>query len=131
MAIPASHLDLLERPIIWHVATVGPDGEPQSSPVWAGVDDDGHPVISMLKRRQKVKNLEANPSIAMSAYEVSGDDYRHLELRGTVTIEDDPDHSLIHAMAKKYQGKERYPLPDPPEDRVTIRVTVERAITMG
>lgn len=131
MTLPTSHVDLLERAIIWHVATIGPDGEPQSSPVWAGIDGDSHPVISMLKRRQKVKNLEANPVIAMSAYEPHDGDYRHLELRGTATIEPDPDGSLIHEMAKKYQGLDQYPLPDPPEERVTIRVTVDRAITMG
>lgn len=131
MSIPASHIDLLERAIIWHVATIGTRGEPQSSPVWAGVDDEGHPVISMLKRRQKVKNLVANPSIAMSAYEVVGDSYRHLELRGTVTIEDDPDHSLIHAMAKKYLGLDEYPLAQPDEERVTVRVEVRHSAAMG
>ena len=131
MSIPASHVDLLERAIIWHVATIGPKGEPQSSPVWAGIDNDGHPVISMLKRRQKVKNLVANPSIAMSAYEFDGDGYRHLELRGTVTIEDDPDHSLIHTMAKKYLDLDEYPLAQPNDERVTIRVTVNHAATMG
>lgn len=131
MSIPASHVDLLERAIIWHVATIGPKGEPQSSPVWASIDDDGRPVISMLKRSQKVKNLTADPTIAMSAYEVSGDGYRHLELRGTVTIEDDPDHSLIHAMAKKYLDLDEYPLAQPDDERVTVRVSVEHSATMG
>ncbi len=131
MSIPASHIDLLEGPIIWHVATIGPDGEPHSSPVWAGIDDDGNPIISMLKRRQKVKNLVADPAIAMSAYEFDGENYRHLELRGTATIEDDPDHSLIHEMAQKYLGVDRYAHAQPNEERVTISVTVEHSNTMG
>jgi len=131
MMIPASHVDLLERAIIWHVATIGPDGEPQSSPVWAGIDEDGVVVISMLKRRQKVKNLMANPAIAMSAYERDGESYRHLELRGTATITDDPDHSLIYAMAKKYLGVDRWDYVDPKDARVTIHVAIDHANTMG
>ncbi len=131
MTIPDSHIDLLKRAVIWHVATIGPTGEPQSSPVWAGVDDQGHPVISMLKRRQKVTNLMANPAIALSAYEVDSNGYRHLELRGTATIEDDPGGSLIHAMAKKYLDADRWEEVRPGDERVIIRVAVEHANTMG
>lgn len=132
MTIPASHIDLLERAIIWHVATIGPTGEPQSSPVWAGIDDDGHVIISMLKHRQKVKNLAANPAVALSAYEVSGDSYRHLELRGTVVaIEDDPNHSLIYEMAKKYLGVDDWDAVQPDDERVIIQIAVAHANSMG
>ena len=131
MTIPASHIDLLERPVIWHVATIGPSGEPQSSPVWAGLDDDGTVVISMLKRRQKVTNLKANAAVALSACEHRGDRYRHVELRGTASIEDDPDHTLIYAMAKKYLGVDDWDYVDPKDARVTIRITVILANTMG
>ena len=58
MTIPSSHADLLERAAYWHVATIGPDGEPQSSPVWCGTDDEGNVVFSMLAHRQKSKNLK-------------------------------------------------------------------------
>jgi len=131
MTIPKSHIDLLQRAIIWHVATIGPSGEPQSSPVWAGIDDHGQPVISVLKRRQKAKNLTANPAIAMSAYEYVNSDYRHLELRGTATLIDDPDHSLVHTMAKKYLDIDEWPHLERDDPRVIIRVAVEHAHTMG
>ena len=131
MTIPASHADLLTQPVIWHVATIGPNGEPQSSPVWAGLDDDGHVIISMLRRRQKVKNLMANPAVAMSGY-VEEDGYRHLEIRGTVVaIDDDPDDSLIHVMAKKYLDVDEYPWTQPDDDRVIIRIAVDHTNTMG
>jgi hypothetical protein len=32
--IPGTHTDLLASTALAHVATIGPDGEPQSSPVW-------------------------------------------------------------------------------------------------
>ncbi len=37
-SIPESHLDLFDMPTVWHVATIGPDGEPHVSPVWADFD---------------------------------------------------------------------------------------------
>ena len=39
LPIPASHLDLLTRPICGVLTTMGGDGQPQSSLVW--VDGDG------------------------------------------------------------------------------------------
>jgi PPOX class probable F420-dependent enzyme len=131
MTIPESHADLLERAAYWHVATIGPDGEPQSSPVWCGTDDEGHVIFSMLARRQKSKNLKRNPAIAMSAIDPDNA-YRHLEIRGTVvSIEPDPDHSLIHTMAKKYLGVDAYPWGQPGDERVIVRVRAEHATSMG
>ena len=131
MSIPQSHVDLLERASYWHVATIGPKGEPQSSPVWAGLDEDGHVVISMLAKRQKVRNLRANPAVALSAIDPDNA-YRYLELRGAVmAIDDEPDHELIDAMAKKYMGVDEYPFRQPGDERVTIRIEVEHANTMG
>ena len=131
MTIPQSHADLLDRAAYWHVATIGADGEPQSSPVWCGTDDEGDVVFSMLTRRQKFRNLERNPAIAMSAIDPDNS-YRNLEIRGTVVrMDPDPDHTLIHAMAKKYLGVDVYPWGQPDDDRVIVRVRPEHTTSMG
>ncbi|NNE10962.1 MAG: hypothetical protein HKN41_01815, partial [Ilumatobacter sp.] len=44
--IPQNYRDLLDKRVFWHVATIGPDGELQSSPVWGGFAD-GHFVFSL------------------------------------------------------------------------------------
>ena len=67
MTIPPEYADLLDRQAYWHVATIGPAGEPQSTPVWAGLDDEGLVAFSMTKARQKFRNLQADPAIALSA----------------------------------------------------------------
>ena len=36
--IPESHADLLTKKTFWHIATMGPHDEIQSSPVWGGWD---------------------------------------------------------------------------------------------
>ena len=54
--IPASHLDLLTRPICAVLTTMAADGQPQSSLVW--VDYDGECVrFNTTLERQKGRNL--------------------------------------------------------------------------
>lgn len=131
MNIPAGYEDLLDKAAFWHVATIGPDGSPQSTPVWAGTDGDGHVVFSLTKGRQKYRNLEADPSVALSAIDPDNP-YRYLEIRGTVAaIDHDADNAFIDSMAKKYMGVERYPFHQPGDQRVVVRVGVEHTTHMG
>jgi PPOX class probable F420-dependent enzyme len=59
--IPESHADLFRRPLVAPVTTIGADGQPQSTPVWYLVDDDGVLKTSTTTSRQKYKNLARNP----------------------------------------------------------------------
>ncbi|HEU5434601.1 MAG TPA: PPOX class F420-dependent oxidoreductase, partial [Thermomicrobiales bacterium] len=106
--IPADYADLLERPTFAHVATVGPNGEPQNNPVW--FDWDGERIFfSQTTGRQKVRNIQSEPRVALSIIDPDNP-YRYLEIRGVVErIEPDPDKAFIDKMAKKYLGAEKYP----------------------
>ena len=64
--IPESHRDLFDLPAVWHVATIGPGGEPHVSPVWAGFDGT-HVRFPHAEGRQKWQNLCADDRIAISA----------------------------------------------------------------
>ena len=55
MTIPSSHADLLDSSALAHVATIGPDGAPQSNPVWFGWDGT-HVLFSQTTGRQKYRN---------------------------------------------------------------------------
>ena len=57
--------------------------------------------------------------------------YRYVEIRGTATIEDDPDKAFIDLMAKKYTGADRYGNNQPGDERVVISVTPTHVNTMG
>jgi PPOX class probable F420-dependent enzyme len=122
--VPESHIDILEKKGFAHVATIGPHGEPHSSPVWYGWD--GHELsFSQTTRRQKYRNLQKNRLIALSITDPD-DPYRYVEIRGVVDrIDEDPDYAFIDSMAKKYLDQDVYPWHQPGDHRVIVRVRPE------
>ena len=126
--IPESHRDLLDKKSFAHIATLGPHGEPQSTPVWCGLVG-GRVVFSNTKGRQKYRNLVRDPRIALSIVDPDNP-YRSLEVRGDASIVDDPDKAFINEMANKYIGQD-YPWSTPDEQRVIIQVTPEHVTTTG
>lgn len=122
--------DLLESTALAHVATIGPNGEPQVNPVWFGWDGE-HVRFSQTTTRQKYRNVEREPRIALSIVDPSNP-YRYLEIRGkVVAVEPDPELDFINSMAKKYLGQERYPWHRPEDQRVVVVVEPERTTKMG
>ncbi len=90
--------------IVW-LATVRPDGRPHLVPVWFLWD--GETILIFSQPNQKMRNLRANPNVALSLDgTVTGDDVVTIEgmaelpPRGTVTAELGP-------YAEKYAGKLR------------------------
>lgn len=130
MVVPSSHLDILDKKGFAHWATTGPDGEPHSSPVW--YDWDGEQIlISQTTQRQKYRNVQKDPRIALSITDPDNP-YRYLEVRGeVVSIEIDEDNAFINKMAKKYLGKDVYPWHGPGDQRVVVTITPKHTSVMG
>lgn len=129
MVIPESHADLLESTALAHVATIGPDGGPQSNPVWFGWDGE-RLMFSQFKGRQKLRNLQARPQIAVSIVDPA-DPYRYLELRGVVDeVIDDQDNVFINAMAQKYLNEPTNPWEQPGQHRVIVKMRPESTTSM-
>jgi PPOX class probable F420-dependent enzyme len=128
--IPESHADLLEQPVLAHVATVGPHGEPQNNPVWFGWDGENL-TFSQTTGRQKYRNVQDEPRVALSIVDASNP-FRYLEIRGTIErIDPDPGNAFINSMAKKYMGEDIYPWHRPGDERVVLVVRPEHTTTMG
>jgi PPOX class probable F420-dependent enzyme len=128
--IPDSHRDLLEDAALAHVATVGPQGEPHSSPVWIGWDGE-HIRFSQTKRQQKQRNLRRDPRVALSIVDPRNP-YRYLEVRGVaVAFEDDPERAFLDSMARKYLGVDRYPWHQEGDEHVTIVILPQRTTQLG
>ena len=65
IAIPDEALAVLESDGLAHLVTVDPDGAPQVSCVWVGVED-GEIVFASLGPRRKLDNIRANPRVSLS-----------------------------------------------------------------
>lgn len=87
---------LLDAPEFATVATIQPDGQPQLSVVWVARDHDDV-LISTIRGRRKAVNLERDPRASVLIYPADSP-YTYLEIRGSVTLEDDPTGSLIQAL---------------------------------
>lgn len=113
-----------------HVATIGPDGEPQNNPVW--FDWDGQYLsFSQTTTRQKLRNIEREPRVAISILDPDNG-YRYLEIRGQVVrVDPDPDKAFIDRMAQKYLGQEKYPWNRPGDERVIVVVEPQHTTSMG
>ncbi len=130
MTVPPEFLDILDKRSFWHVATTGPAGTPQTSPVWAAFDGN-HVEFSLVAGCQKHGNLLANPELSMSALDPD-DSYRYLEVRGRVTsIRSDVDLEFINAMARKYLDVDEYPYLQPGEELVVVSVEPTRTSSLG
>ncbi len=128
--IPDDKRDLLDSTALAHVATIGPDGEPQNNPVWFGWDGELLS-FSQTTGRQKYRNVQREPRVALSIVDPANP-YRYLEIRGTVErIDPDPERAFINSMAKKYMGVEEYPWHQPGDERVVVYVRPEHTTKMG
>ncbi|MDT4994540.1 MAG: hypothetical protein QOH97_4432 [Actinoplanes sp.] len=107
---PESHADLLDQPTFAHLATIHPDGSPQSSVMWFAWDGD-RIRMTHTKTRQKFRNLVDEPRVALSIADPQ-DQYRFLEVRGVVeTIEDDDAEASFYKSLQLRYGMS-YPIPD-------------------
>lgn len=82
--LPASHLDLLERPICGVLTTIGPGGRPESSLVWVDHDGPCARVNTTLERR-KGRNLVANPRLSLLVVDPDNTS-RFIQIRGDAEL---------------------------------------------
>ena|SRR2546423_3657881 len=111
-----------QAPVFVVMSTINPDGRPQSSVVWAKVEDD-QVIISTIRGRRKCRNMERDPRITLLAYDPK-DPYHYTELRGTVTLDEAGGDELINELSLAYDGK---PFNHPPgQVRVVVRFTADK-----
>ncbi|MFF5287903.1 PPOX class F420-dependent oxidoreductase [Paractinoplanes globisporus] len=106
------------------LATVNPDGSPQTSVVWVGRDGD-ELVVSSQAGRRKERNIRRDPRVSISVYD-RDDPQKYAEVRGVATITEDIGRELAVRLDEEYEGPgagaEYLQLP-PEVVRVVIRIT--------
>lgn len=116
--------NILMSKALAHVATIGPHGEPQSTPIrfiWDGTDV----LISQTEGQQKLRNLRREPRVALSMVDPENPG-RNLEIRGRVDGEvPDPDRAFVRQLSRKYLGDESFGGVE--GTHVIVRITPEHA----
>ena len=126
MSIPLSEatLALLDGKNYAVLATINPDGSPQTSVMWVGRDGTDL-LFSTVEGRVKHRNMRRDPRVSVTVID-SADPENYVELRGRVSMTPDVGRQLDTQLSWKYDGQ------DPGEDRpgavrVIVRLTVEKA----
>src|SRR6266849_6521261 len=115
---------LLDRPNFAHLATLMPDGSPQSVPVWVRRDGD-RILICTGEGSLKARNTRRDPRVALSIVDFH-DPYMEAQIRGRV-VERRPEAALaiMDPVYRKYTGQPfpcRYPV-----SRLALVIEVEKA----
>lgn len=117
-------IPLLESDAIAFVSTIGPRGEPQTTPLWF-LWDDGQLRFSLVEGRQKLRNLRRDPRLSVTVANPA-DPTWYVELRGRVEdLSHDPDLALERRVAEKYAGQ-HVDVEPPGTARFAATLTVER-----
>lgn len=122
VALTDSARALLDGPHTAVLATSNADGRPQSSVIFVRADGDTV-VFSTIMGRLKTRNMLRDPRVSLVV--ASKQTGQYVEIRGTVTITDDPDKTLLHEMYDRYMGGATPP-PEPDAQRLIVRITPER-----
>jgi PPOX class probable F420-dependent enzyme len=106
------------------LATLNPDGGPQTSAMWVGRDGD-EVLMSTVAGRRKHRNLLRDPRASVTILDAE-DPENYVELRGRVSIAEDVGRRFDTSLSWKYDGRD--PDPDPPGAvRVILRMPVDKA----
>jgi PPOX class probable F420-dependent enzyme len=122
--------ELLESGALAHLVTLNPDGSPQASCVWVGLEDD-EIVSGHMDDRQKLRNVRRDPRVLIS---IEGPELDRLDLRqylivhGSGRVTEGGAADLLQRLAHVYLGPDVvFP---PPEyagpGGYVLRITPER-----
>jgi PPOX class probable F420-dependent enzyme len=118
--VPEHIAQVLERPNPAVMATVRPDGAPVSVATWY-LYDDGRVLLNLDGTRKRLDHLRADPRVSLTV--LDGDSwYRHISLRGRVTITPDEDLAGIDRLSTHYSGN---PYPDRVSPRFDAWMEIE------
>ena len=127
--LSAAARKIIDAPNPAVLATVSPDGSPQTSVVW--VRRDGNDLlVSSAAGRRKDRNLARDPRVSMTVYD-QADPLQYVEVRGLASISEDAGRQLAVSLAEEYEGpgagQEYLELP-PEVIRIVIRITPQRIV---
>jgi PPOX class probable F420-dependent enzyme len=133
-AIHPAARELLESAALAHLVTLNPDGSPQVSIIWVGLEGD-ELVSGHLPFHRKLRNIERDPRVSLS---VESDSLNRIGLReylvvhGRGRIEEGGAPELLQRLAHVYLGPDvKFPPMDDPPPGWVLHITPERIGGVG
>ena len=125
---------LLESAALAHLVTINPDGSPQVSVVWTGLDGD-EIVVGHLGHGQKLRNIEHDGRVAIT-FEGPGTTgpglANYLTIYGCARITAGGAPELLQSLAVTYLGPGiKFPPFDDPAPGHVIHIAIERITGVG
>jgi PPOX class probable F420-dependent enzyme len=132
--LPDSARAVVEGPGLAHLVTLEPDGRPQVSIVWVGLEGD-EIVSGHLPDHRKLRNIRRDPRVALSIEAGTHNEMglaEYLVVHGTARVTEGGAPELLQRLAHVYLGPNVKfpPMDDPPPGYVT-RIAVERIGGVG
>jgi PPOX class probable F420-dependent enzyme len=135
MGLPDSAKELIRAGALGHLVTINPDGQPQVTCVWVGVDGDDLLTAHLNPGLRRLGNVRRDPRVAVS---FEGTRIRppglreYLVVHGRAAIEEGGAPELLQELARVYLGPDvRFPPMDDPPPGVRMRIAVERVGGIG
>jgi PPOX class probable F420-dependent enzyme len=126
---------LIRSGAVGHLVTLNPDGSPQLTCVWVGIEGDDLLTAHLNPGQQKVKNVARDPRIVVSfqGSEIQPPGLKqYAVVHGTAAVEEGGAPELLQELARVYLGPEvRFPPMDNPPPGVRLRITVDRVGGVG
>ncbi len=133
-SLPDSARAVLESPALAHLVTLNPDGSPQVSVVWVGLDGD-EIVAGHLPEHRKVRNIRNDSRVALSLETGSRNAMglaEYLVIHGTARVTEGGAPQLLQRLAHTYLGPDvRFPPMDNPPPGYITHITIERVSGVG
>lgn len=125
---------MLRSPALGHLVTLNPDGSPQVTVVWVGLNGD-EIVAAHLAEHRKIRNIRNDSRVALSVETGTRNAMgltEYLVVYGTARTTDGGAADLLQELAHTYLGPGvRFPpIDDPPPGYIT-HISVDRVSGVG
>ena len=133
--LPEAARELIESGALGHLVTLGPDGSPQVTCIWVGLEGDELVSGHLAASQRKLQNVRRDPRVTLSfeGTRVHPPGLKeYLVVHGRARIEEGGAPELLQRLAHVHLGPDvKFPPMDDPPPGFTMRVTVERVGGVG
>jgi PPOX class probable F420-dependent enzyme len=133
--LPGEARALIESGALGHLVTLSPDGTPQVTCIWVGVEGDELVSAHLMPDQRKLQNVRRDPRVTLSfeGTRVHPPGLKeYFVVHGKARLEEGGAPELLQRLAHVYLGPDvKFPPMDDPPPGVVMRTAVDRVGGVG